>query len=249
VYRVIATSALVTVVLVGCARSVAATIRPTRDLEQQHMERLLPVVRARAAGERVYVMSYNISSAYPLINYAGARSASRFAQLWLLPAAYMDQLKSSGPLRYRGPSEMSASERYLNQAVFEDLRDREPKLLLILQHARDLPANGLRRLDYVAYFSRDPRIASILEGYQLVADKGDYVVYERVRSGIAPSGPAPGVRPGTQDLVLPRQAGVAQGRIGNPGFLLVVLAFAVSAIAASIAERSRASARAAPEGA
>lgn len=239
VYRVIATASLITVVLVGCIRIAGATIRPTRDLEQQHMERLLPVVRARAAGEAIYVMSYNISSAYPLINYAGAHSASRFAQLWMLPAAYMDQLKGSAPLRYRAPGEMSASERYLNQAVFEDLRDRRPKLLLILQHARDLPANGFRRLDYVAYFSRDPRIASMLQRYQLAADLGDFVVYERIPDGTARSAPAPGVQAGTRDLVPHRREAGAHAGIGEPGFLLVLLAFVAGAILATIMEKGR----------
>ncbi len=239
IYRVVATASFITVVLVGCVRIAGATIRPMRDLEQQHMERLLPVVRARAAGEAVYVMSYNISSAFPLINYAGAYSASRFPQLWMLPAAYMDQLKGSAPLRYRAPGEMSPSERYLNQAVFEDLRDRRPKLLLILQHARDLPANGFRRLDYVAYFSRDPRIATILQQYQLVADLGDFVVYERIPAGAARSARAPGVQAGTRDIVPHRQQAGARGGMGEPGFLLALLAFVAGAIFATIMEKGR----------
>ena len=246
VYRVIATSALVTVVLVGCVRSAATTIRPTRDLEQQHMELLVPVVRARAAGEGVYVMSYNISSAYPLINHAGAHSASRFPQLWMLPAAYMDQLKGSAPMRYRAPGEMSASERYLNQGVLEDLRDRRPKLLLILAHARDLPANGFRRLDYVAYFSRDPRIAEIFDRYQLVADVGGHLVYERIADGAERAGPPPSVQPGTRDVVHGPNVGSVPARIRDPGFQLALLAFVASAILASMAEKGRASARVTP---
>jgi hypothetical protein len=249
VYRVIAVSLLATAIIVVCVRNAASTVRPVRDSEQEQMERLLPVVRARAVGEGVHVMSYNISSAYPLINYAGAHSASRFPQLWILAAAYMDQLKSSRPLRYRAPGEMSPSERYLNQAVFEDLRDQRPKLLVVLQHARDLPANGFRRLDYVAYFSRDPRIASMLDRYQLVADLGDFVVYERIADGMARSGPSPGVQPGTRDIVPARQAGGVPVRIGDPGFLLALFAFVVSAILASMAEKARVAAQAAPESA
>ncbi len=213
------------------------------------MERLLPVVRDRAAGEGVYVMSYNISSAYPLINYAGAHSASRFAQLWILASAYMDQLKGSSPLRYRAPGEMSASERYLNQSVFEDLRDRRPKLLVVLQHARDLPANGFRRLDYIAYFSRDPRIASIFEDYQQVADVGDFVVFERIAQGTARTGPPPRVQPGTRDIVPVQRTGTLPVRTGDPAILLALLAFVVSVIFAAIAERAQAQARGVPESA
>jgi hypothetical protein len=238
-YRVIAVSMLATALVIVGVRNAASIMRPTRDPEQEQMERLLPVVRARAAGEGVYVMSYNISSAYPLINYAGAHSASRFAQLWILAAAYMDQLKGNAPLRYHSPAEMSPSERYMNEAVLEDLRDRRPKLLAILQHARDLPVNGFRRLDYVAYFSRDPRIARILERYELVADVGDFVVYERVADDATPSGPPPSVRPGTRDIIQAGQPGGAHGRFKDPGFLLALLVFVVSAICASIAEQGR----------
>jgi hypothetical protein len=246
VYRVVAVSVLATVVVVTCVRNVQAAIQPARDAEQELMEKVLPVVRERAAGERVYVMSYNISSAFPLINYAGAHSASRFPQLWILGSAYLDQLRSSRPLRYREPSEMSASERYLNQAVFEDLRDQQPKLLVVLQHARDLPANGFRRLSYVAYFSRDPRIARILGQYQLVADVGDFLVYERVAKGSVRSGPPPGVQPGTHDIIQPAAAGTLPVRVGHPGFLLALCAFLVSVVLASIAERTSSSARIAP---
>jgi hypothetical protein len=153
----------------------------------------------------------------------------------------MDQLRGSRPLRYHAPGEMGPSERYLNQAVFEDLRDRRPKLLLILQHARDLPQNGFRRLDYVAYFSRDPRIASMLQRYQLVADLGDFVVYERIADGMARTGRPPGVQPGTRDIIQAGQTGRGHLPASDPGFLVAVLAFVISAVWASIAEKARSS--------
>jgi hypothetical protein len=239
-FRVLAVSLLATVIVVVGVRTAATAWRPPLDLEQEHMERLLPIVRAHAAGGSVYVMSHNISSAYPLINYAGARSASRFAQLWILAAAYMEQLKRSHPLRYHAPSEMSPSERYLNQAVLEDLRDRRPGVLVILQHARDLPTNGFRRLDYVGYFSRDSRIAVLLDRYQLVADLGDFRVYERLADGAARTSPAPGITPGAHDVVPVRRGAGLPVRIGNSGFLLAVLVFIIGATVAGLAEKSRA---------
>jgi hypothetical protein len=144
---------------------------------------------------------------------------------------------------------MSPSERYLNQAVFEDLRDQRPKLLVVLQHARDLPANGFRRLDYVAYFSRDPRIASVLDRYEWVADLGDFVVYQRIAEGAVRSGPPPSVQPGTRDIVPAPQAAGLHLRGSDPGFLLALLAFVVSAIFASGAEKARAAGQVAPESA
>ena len=144
------------------------------------MERLLPVVRPAAAGQSVYVMSYNICSAYPLINYSG-----RALGLAIRPAldsarGVHGPAEGSRPLRYRAPGEMSPSERYLNQAVLEDLRDQRPKVLVVLQHARDLPANGFRRLDYVGVFRPRPTHREPARQYQLVADLGDFMVYERI---------------------------------------------------------------------
>ena len=172
-------------------------MRLRKDAEQVHLERMLPVVRPLAAGHSVYVMSYHIGSVYPLINYSGARSASRFAHLWLLPALYMDQLPGATPLRYRSPGEMSPIERFLNQAVFEDLRDQRPRVLIVLQHARDLPINGFRRLNYIEYFRRDPRIASLLDRYQLVNDLGDYLIYELIPNAQARAESPPTVQPAT----------------------------------------------------
>jgi hypothetical protein len=224
VYRILTTSVLAAATVAIGAQNLSAAMGWSWDLSKQQLERLLPVVRARAAGQSVYVMSYHIGSAYPLLNYSGARSASRFAQLWVLPAAYIEQLQGTSPLRYRSPAEMSPSERFLNQAVFEDLRDQRPRLLVILRNARDLPVNGFRRLDYVAYFGRDPLIARELARYQLVADLGDYLVYQRIPDGQARAETPPVSQPGTRDILQARPAG------GMPVRVLGVLAFVVAAV-------------------
>jgi hypothetical protein len=238
VYRIVTVSVLATAVVAVLAQNVVSAMRLRKDAEQVHLERVLPVVRPLAAGHSVYVMSYHIGSVYPLINYSGARSASRFAHLWLLPALYMDQLVDTDPIRYRSPDEMSPSERFLNQAVFEDLRDQRPRVLIILQHARDLPINGFRRLDYVAYFRRDPRIASLLDRYQLVADLGDYLIYERIPDAQARAESPPTVQPATRDIL---PAGPAGGtHKGDPVLVLALLTFVISVIVASMAEKRRA---------
>jgi hypothetical protein len=133
---------------------------------------------------------------------------------------------------------MSPSERYLNQAVLDDLREHRPKLLLVLQHARDLPVNGLRRLDYVAYFGRDPGIAQIFRNYHLIADLGDYRLYERAPSGLVGSGPPPSVTPGTRDVIR-GDGGRLQLRFSDPSFLLALLVFLISLGAIVIVERER----------
>jgi hypothetical protein len=237
-YRWLSVSVLAATTIVTCMQNTAVAIGAGRNPERERFEELVRLVRARAVGENVYVMSYHIRSAYPLINYSGARSASRFPQLWILAAEYLEALKSSRPLRYHEKGEMSPSERYLNQAVLDDLREHRPKLLLVLQHARDLPVNGLRRLDYVAYFGRDPGIAQIFRNYHLIADLGDYRLYERAPSGLVGSGPPPSVTPGTRDVIRGDGGGV-QLRFSDPSFLLALLVFLISLGAIVIVERER----------
>jgi hypothetical protein len=236
IYRRLAVSVLAATVVVVCVQNAAVMMGTGRDADREQFDELVRLVRARAAGEGVYVMSYHLRSAYPLINYSGARSASRFPQLWILAAEYIEELESSEPLEYHDGPEMSRSERYLNQAVLEDLREHRPKLLVVFRHARDLPVNGLRRLDYVAYFARDPGIARILQGYQLTAELGDYLVYERVASGVARAGPPPAITPGTRDVIRVQESGVHL-RLTDPSFLVAVLAFLISLITIALVER------------
>ncbi|HEU4523811.1 MAG TPA: hypothetical protein VFR62_02260, partial [Gemmatimonadales bacterium] len=223
VYRALAAAMLAAMVAVTAAGLVVGVAGRTGDPEQEQFEELVRLVRARDPNEGVFVMSYHLRSAYPLINYTGARSASRFPHLWILAAEYLDRLKSERPLWYREWDEMSASERYLNRAVLEDLQ-RRPKLLLVLRPARDLPVNGYRRLDYIAYFGRNPAISRILQEYQLVAGTGDYQLYERLMSGSRRTAPPPVVNPGTQDIHVIREAG-AWLRFADPRMLIALLAF------------------------
>ena len=78
-------------------------------------------LRRQAPGGSVLVLSSNMASAFPLVTTDGLRWASRFPSLWLLPALYMSELRSDAPIRYREPSAMSPQERYLGEAVAEDM--------------------------------------------------------------------------------------------------------------------------------
>ena len=215
-YRVVAASALVTVAASALVHAAAGAIG--YDPQRAEFETRVRIVREHAGNGRVFVMSYHIGSTYPLINYSGVRSASRFPQLWILPAAYWDELHADAPLRFRDRAQMGPVERYLNDAAFADFERYQPTVLVVLRHARDLPTNGLRRLDYIAYFGRDPRFAPLLRRYQWVADVGEYAVYARL-SGAAPrSARPPMATAGTQDLLGTDQEGL-QVRLLTRAFL------------------------------
>jgi hypothetical protein len=241
----LAVSVLATATIVVCAQNVAVAVGSGRDGDAQQFEQLVEVVRAHGGSEGVFVMSYHLRSAYPLINYSGARSASRFPHLWILAAEYLDALKDSDPLVYRDGLRMSPSERYLNRAVLEDLERNNPQLLVVFRHARDLPVNGFRRLDYVAYFTRNPQVERILRNYQLLAELGDYLVYERVPAGGPRTGPPPAVVPGTRDVIGVEHAGVHL-RLTDPTLLVAVGTFGLSLLAQGIVERRSSRSRPVP---
>jgi hypothetical protein len=231
VYRAAALCVVAGTVLVVAFQNAVQAAGRASDPERRQLETLIKVVRAHAAGESVYVMSYHLGSAYPLINYSGARSASRFPQLWILAADYRDALERPEPLRYHSWAEMSPSERYLNVSALEDLRAHRPRLLLVYRAARDLPRNGYRRLNYVAYFGRDQRFADIFRRYQLIAQTGDYDVYQRLAEGERPTAPPPGGEPGTHDI-LPTGAAAPAGssRYLAAAALAVLLAGVLAAL-------------------
>jgi hypothetical protein len=114
---------------------------------------------------------------------------------------------------------MSPAERYLNAAVLADLERGRPRVLLVLRNARDLPVNGYRRIDYLAYFGRNPRFAAILQDYEFVRNLGEYAVYRRLGEGEPRQGPPPTATPGTSDLRSGEGTGVHL-LIGSAAFLL-----------------------------
>lgn len=239
IYRAIALAVVIAAVVVVTVQNVAQVAGLGRNDEQARFRELVQLVHTHASAPRdhLYVMSYHIGSTYPLVNYSGVPSASRFPQLWILAAEYLNDLKADRPLRYHTPAEMSPSERYLNQAVLADLERQSPKLLIVLRHARDLPVNGYRRLNYLAYFGRDPRVAAILDRYQWIADVGDYAVYERVSDGQPRTGPPPAAAPGTRDVIRTDREGLHL-RLQDPTFLLAIITFAFALGVAVRRERS-----------
>ncbi len=176
-YRVVASAAVFTIAIVALGTTLSHVVqRGWGGRPDVPLGRMVELVRRHAAGGSIFVFSYHIGSTFPLVNYAGVRSSSRFPQLWILTAEYVDRMRADEPLRYRPAAEMSPAERYLNEAVLADLERSRPQLLLVLRNARDDPANGLRRLDYLAYFGRDRRFAELFERYQLLDRVGEYVV-------------------------------------------------------------------------
>jgi len=215
---------------------------PADRRTRAELDDLVGFVRAHSGGRPVGVLSYHIGGAFPLVNYAGVTLASRFPHLWLFPTSYWDSLQAGGALVYRSPPEMEPPERYLWDAVRQDLVTAQPGLILVLRPARDVARNGLRRLNYIQYFDRDPELAALFRRYELVAEKGEYDIYARLPDGAKRIGPAPSLAPGTQDVREP-QLHEVRLQILDPGFLAGMLVFAAVWGLSLAVDRRRASAR------
>jgi len=242
VYAAVALAALGTGVLssVGMGMSRVRHHDPVRERERAQVEELMAALRRHEpAGGSLYMLSYTIESGFPLVNYSGVRWASRLPCLWIIEAVYQDQLHAPSPLRFHRRDQMGPAERYLSDAVYEDLTRYRPDILMVLRHARDSPENAIRRVDYVAYFERDARIAEVLRRYRLAEEVGQYLLYVRATSTDQPGLP-PKSEPGRYDVVRPVASVGWQALLADPGFLPEVGVFLVLAVCAYLVERRRA---------
>jgi hypothetical protein len=230
----------IVVVIVGSTAFEAITGGSARNRQQRaELLELVAAVRARAGGRPVGVLSYTIESAFPLVNYADVPLAIRFPCLWPFAASYWDSLASGGALRYHTVAAMPPAERYFFGAVREDLLATRPNLLLMLRPARDAAANGLRRLHYMQYFGRDPELAVFFSRYELVGQKGEYLLYQPRQSAAGPVGPAPSAAPATLDArPAPHLREIGIGRL-DPESLLGLGIFVIAWVLAGTVRRRR----------
>jgi len=207
-YRAVALATVFTVATLSVGTAAVRVARPAWSRPADvPFDRELELVRTYAVGGSIFVFSHHIGSTFPLVNYADVMSASRFPHLWILAAEYLDRMRTPGPLRYRAPNEMSPAERYMDDAVYADLFHRRPSLILVLRNARDDPANGLRRFDYLAYFGRQPRFARLFARYSFLGTVGEYLVFRRLRPDEAGPGDMSRRREGALDVDLRSVAG------------------------------------------
>jgi hypothetical protein len=196
-----------------------------RRLEQARLDELVAAVhRHTAPGGSLYGLSYTIESGFPLVNYSGVRWASRFPHLWIIESVYQDQLYAPGPLRFHTREQMGPAERYLNDAVGQDLSRNRPDVLMVLRPARDTLGNAIRRVDYVGYFARDPRIARELRQYRFAEEVGEYLLYVRARSPGEPGMP-PEPEPGKYDVARTGASAGAATLVADRTFVLKLVTF------------------------
>ena len=239
-YAAVAFATLGTSVLSSVTMGISRILHrdPVGRTEQAQLGDLVAAVRRHTPpGGSLYIMSYSIEAGFPLVNYSGVRWASRFPHLWIIEAVYQDQLHAPAPLHFHAPEKMGAAERYLNDSVHEDLTRYRPDLLMVLRHGRDVQQNSLRRLDYLGYFSRDPRIAAVLGQYRFVEEVGQYQLYVRADSPDGPGVP-PRSEPGWHDVAGSDGGTGGEALLADRDFLLSTILFLLFAVCAYGLERA-----------
>jgi len=128
--------------------------------------RLVKLTRAEAAGEPIAALSSAPDPAFPLVNYTDTTWGMRFSMLWPLPACYTDAPRDAdGNTIYHRRDEMNEIERWVFDAVIEDLERSQPKLILV-ECARLKLGFVFVPFDFVAYFSTDARFRKLWTRYR-----------------------------------------------------------------------------------
>jgi hypothetical protein len=128
------------------------------------------LVEQHAAGGTIYAFSGSVRLGFPVVTQAGVTWSSRFSHLWPLVAVtrWRDELSASG--KPPDPDELARIEeieRYVTEAVIEDLELRPPDLVFVEHPYRSRHILG-RDFDYLAHFLREPRFREIWEHYEPV---------------------------------------------------------------------------------
>jgi hypothetical protein len=139
------------------------------------LPQMIDVLERHAQGGPVAALSTNMQAAFPLVNYTDVKWALRFNSLWLLPGVYPDYEPGS-EVQYHRFEQMPEAERYMFDAVIDDLSRQQPTVLIV---DTTPPGYVLRGFDYLTYFGRDARFAALMRSYHEVAPVERYRIFVR----------------------------------------------------------------------
>ena len=137
---------------------------------------LTALLKRTAAGERVLVLSPQVSPIFPALNYAHARLTLRTMNMWMLEGNYRTCLPDGR--RYRDVWEMPRTEFFVFRTVAEDIA-RAPPAAVIVDHYPGIPECNDKPFDFIDYFSRNPLFAEIWSHYRPAAELGRFHLFTR----------------------------------------------------------------------
>lgn len=139
-------------------------------------KRLAEALAARAANGSVYAFTTGMRPLFPIVTEENLRWSSRFPCLWTLVGAYNQRFSPRITHRLSAP-ELDALESGLIDQVVEDLRRNTPATIVVDVGPQKQWVAG--SLDFVKFFSRDPRFFDVWSGYRKVNTVGAYEIYAR----------------------------------------------------------------------
>jgi hypothetical protein len=173
-------AALATAVIVSAAlalRQIAQPLNPRYDPDPS-IGQLVPLLRQRAGGQAVFVISPNMASGFPLTNYAGTIWPSRLSNMWPAVVAYDSATKAPGSVQFSKLGAMGPVERFGLETTVQDFLVSRPVIVLSLI-AVDQPGWGMQRLDLLHWLQRDPNFSSAWVAYDSLGRVGNYAVWAR----------------------------------------------------------------------
>ncbi|MDR3477106.1 MAG: hypothetical protein P4M14_03655 [Gammaproteobacteria bacterium] len=136
---------------------------------------LIQFMKSVANGKKITVFSTDAQNTYPLVDYAGAESISRFETFWVLP--YMANLSllhtsSAENLRHQ-------QENFFIKAVTEDMEKGQPAYVFMDAIVGwglfdDIP------FDYIKFFEQSAQFREIWKKYRYVTQIDDMKIYKRI---------------------------------------------------------------------
>jgi hypothetical protein len=169
-----AVTVAVSIMVLAGGRFADAAIHPDPPME-------LRGLLEKYSGRSVADVTCTIRPLFPAANYVGTHLVSRFAYLWMLPGCYSAAERGTlpgNPFPYHPIDRMGATERYMFDAYISDLVASRPDVILIDQREYK-DGFGPTSFDFLDYFSRDTRFATLLDGYDKVGTVDHHLVLER----------------------------------------------------------------------
>ena len=160
------------IIVSGSISLLAGGLGCAHQYRNTSFDQMMPLVATLPRGAPVYVFTTKVSDAFPLMNYSGARWASRFDTLWLLPGLLLPR-----------PTDRDAAirqdiEHFLRGALVADFNKFRPALVFAAT------GPGIAYLDdptfdFIQYFSTDPAFAAIWAFYEPAGEVPGFHVFRR----------------------------------------------------------------------
>jgi hypothetical protein len=179
-FAAIPAAALATAVIVSAALALRQTAQPlnSRYDPDPSVGQLIPLLRERAGGQPVFVISPNMASGFPLTNYAGTEWPSRLSNMWPPVVAYDSATRAPGPVQFHELNAMGPIERFGLETTVHDFSTSRPAIVLSLI-AVDQPGWGMQRLDLLRWLRRDPDFSAAWMAYDSLGRVGNYTLWAR----------------------------------------------------------------------